>query len=160
MESLMSVTNAEEACFDQVNSIASSNRLNHSHNQKRRLSPSRGRAKYIAEIEETRINPIVSKKGYLNFLEEKSIGWTKKFVTVRRPFVLLYNNDRDPLERGIINLSSAQIVYNEEQIEMLQNQNTLSVTNKHRGFLMQTMTDKEIFEWLYALNPLLAGEIR
>jgi kinesin family member 1 len=25
---------------------------------------------------------------------------------------------------------------------------------------MQTLTGKEIFEWLYALNPLLAGELR
>lgn len=25
---------------------------------------------------------------------------------------------------------------------------------------MQTINDKEIFDWLYALNPLLAGEIR
>ena len=25
---------------------------------------------------------------------------------------------------------------------------------------MQTLAGKEIFEWLYALNPLLAGEIR
>jgi len=34
--------------------------------------------------------------------------------------VFIYNSDKDPLERGIINLSVAQIVYNEEQIEMLQ----------------------------------------
>ncbi|CAF0730672.1 unnamed protein product [Brachionus calyciflorus] len=159
MESLISVSNQDESCFDQDN-IQGLNRLGQTHASNRRLSPSRGRAKYIAEIEEIRINPIVSKKGYLNFLEEKSIGWMKKFVTVRRPFVFLYNNDRDPVERGLINLSNAEIVYNEEQIEMLKNQNTLSVTSKHRGFLMQTLTDKEIFEWLYALNPLLAGEIR
>ena len=34
--------------------------------------------------------------------------------------MFIYNNEKDPLERGIINLSVAQIVYNEEQIEMLQ----------------------------------------
>lgn len=36
--------------------------------------------KFVAEIFEIRLNPIVSKRGYLNFLEEKSIGWTKKYV--------------------------------------------------------------------------------
>ena len=60
----------------------------------------------------------MSKKGYLNFLDDKSAGWIKKFVTVRRPYVFIYNSDRDPLERSLINLSAAQIVYNEEQIEM------------------------------------------
>ena len=34
------------------------------------------------------------------------------------------------------------------------------MTTKNRGFLLQTLSDREIFEWLYALNPLLAGEIR
>ena len=47
-----------------------------------RLSPARGSryGKYIAEIDEVRINPIITKKGFLNFLEEKSIGWIKKYV--------------------------------------------------------------------------------
>ena len=35
----------------------------------------------------------------------------------RRPLLFVYNNDRDPLERGVINLSTAQILYNEEQLE-------------------------------------------
>jgi hypothetical protein len=25
---------------------------------------------------------------------------------------------------------------------------------------MQTLLDKEVYEWLYAINPLLAGQIR
>ena len=79
MESLLSVAAScsDEACFD------SSTNLNmKSSNSNRRLSPARTRAKFIAEIDEVRVNPIVSKKGYLNFLEEKSIGWTKKFVVL------------------------------------------------------------------------------
>jgi len=37
---------------------------------------------------------------------------------------------------------------------------TFSVVTKHRGYLMQTLLDKEVYEWLYAINPLLAGQIR
>jgi hypothetical protein len=36
--------------------------------------------KYLPSIEEVRISPVVSRRGYLNFLEEKGMGWTKKFV--------------------------------------------------------------------------------
>lgn len=43
---------------------------------------------------------------------------------------------------------------------MIKNQNMFSVATKNRGFLLQTLAEKEIFDWLYALNPLLAGEIR
>ena len=40
--------------------------------------------KYIPSIEEVRISPVVSRRGYLNFLEEKGTGWVKKFI-VRAP---------------------------------------------------------------------------
>lgn len=43
---------------------------------------------------------------------------------------------------------------------MFQVRNTFSVLTKHRGFLMQTLDDKDFHDWLYALNPLLAGQIR
>jgi kinesin family protein 1 len=35
-----------------------------------------------------------------------------------------------------------------------------SVVTKHRGYLLQTLFDKEVHDWLYAINPLLAGQIR
>ena len=38
--------------------------------------------------------------------------------------MFVYNNDRDPLERGVVSLSTAQIVYNEDQLE-----------SQHVGFL-------------------------
>lgn len=36
--------------------------------------------KYVPSIDEVRISPVVSRRGYLNFLEEKGTGWVKKFV--------------------------------------------------------------------------------
>jgi hypothetical protein len=36
--------------------------------------------KYLPTIEEVRISPVVSRRGYLNFLKDKGTGWTKKFV--------------------------------------------------------------------------------
>lgn len=38
--------------------------------------------------------------------------------------------------------------------------NTFSVVSKHRGYLLQTLHEKEVHDWLYAINPLLAGQIR
>ncbi|XP_036369357.1 kinesin-like protein unc-104 isoform X6 [Octopus sinensis] len=115
---------------------------------------------FIPDIEEVRVSPIVSRKGYLNFLEEKTNGWTKRWVVVRRPYVYIYNNEKDPVERGLINLATAQIEYSEDQQAMLKTRNTFSVMTKHRGFFLQTLDDKDFHDWLYAINPLLAGRIR
>lgn len=61
----------------------------------------------------------MSKKGYLHFLEPLTNGWVKRYVVVRRPYVYIYNTERDAVERAILNLSSAQVEYSEDQQAML-----------------------------------------
>uniref|UniRef100_A0A8C7HXH4 plus-end-directed kinesin ATPase n=1 Tax=Oncorhynchus kisutch TaxID=8019 RepID=A0A8C7HXH4_ONCKI len=104
--------------------------------------------------------PIVSKKGYLHFLEPHTSGWVKRYVVVRRPYVYLYRNERDSVERSVINLSSAQVEYSEDKQTLLRTPNTFAVCTEHRGILLQASNDKEMHDWLYAFNPLLAGTIR
>uniref|UniRef100_A0A670J5T6 plus-end-directed kinesin ATPase n=1 Tax=Podarcis muralis TaxID=64176 RepID=A0A670J5T6_PODMU len=105
-------------------------------------------------------NSVVSKKGYLNFKEPLSPSWAKHFVVVRRPYVFIYNSDKDPIERGILNLSTAQVEYSEDQEAMVKTPNTFAVCTRHRGVLLQAINDKDMNDWLYAFNPLLAGTIR
>eukprot|EP00076_Gallus_gallus_P043781 XP_025009319.1 kinesin-like protein KIF1A isoform X4 [Gallus gallus] len=115
----------------------------------------------VPDIQEIRVSPIVSKKGYLHFLEPHTNGWVKRFVVVRRPYVYIYNSDKDSVERAILNLSKAQVEYSEDQQAMLkQTPNTFAVCTEHRGILLQASSDKDMHDWLYAFNPLLAGSIR
>ncbi|XP_054251096.1 kinesin-like protein KIF1B isoform X1 [Indicator indicator] len=114
----------------------------------------------VPDIEEIRPGSVVSKKGYLHFKEPLSSSWAKHFVVVRRPYVFIYNSDKDPVERGIINLSTAQVEYSEDQQAMVKTPNTFGVCTKHRGVLLQAINDKDMNDWLYAFNPLLAGTIR
>ncbi|XP_068771821.1 kinesin-like protein KIF1B isoform X3 [Struthio camelus] len=114
----------------------------------------------VPDIEEIRPGSVVSKKGYLHFKEPLSSSWAKHFVVVRRPYVFIYNSDKDPVERGVINLSTAQVEYSEDQQAMVKTPNTFGVCTKHRGVLLQAINDKDMNDWLYAFNPLLAGTIR
>ncbi|XP_036376864.1 kinesin-like protein KIF1A isoform X3 [Megalops cyprinoides] len=115
---------------------------------------------FVPDIQEIRVSPIVSKKGYLHFLEPHTNGWVKRYVVVRRPYVYIYNTEKDSVERAILNLSSAQVEYSEDQQAMLKTPNTFAVCTEHRGILLQASNDKEMHDWLYAFNPLLAGSIR
>uniref|UniRef100_A0A670YBH9 plus-end-directed kinesin ATPase n=1 Tax=Pseudonaja textilis TaxID=8673 RepID=A0A670YBH9_PSETE len=114
----------------------------------------------VPDIEEIRAGSVVSKKGYLHFKEPLSPSWAKHFVVVRRPYVFIYNSDKDPVERAIINLSTAQVEYSEDQQAMVKTPNTFAVCTRHRGVLLQALNDKDMSDWLYAFNPLLAGTIR
>ncbi|KAM9469256.1 kinesin-like protein KIF1A isoform 3-T3 [Clarias gariepinus] len=115
---------------------------------------------FVPNIQEIRVSPIVSKKGYLNFLEPHTSGWVKRYVVVRRPYVYLYRSERDSVERAVINLSSAQVEYSEDQHGLLRTPNAFTVVTEHHGILLQAGNDKEMHDWLYAFNPLLAGTIR
>ncbi|XP_058493686.1 kinesin-like protein KIF1A isoform X13 [Solea solea] len=116
--------------------------------------------RFVPDIQEIRVSPIVSKKGNIHFLEPHTNGWVKRFVVVRRPYVYIYNTERDAVERAILNLSSAQVEYSEDQQAMLKTPYTFAVCTEHRGILLQAANDKEMHDWLYAFNPLLAGTIR
>ncbi|XP_040828433.1 kinesin-like protein KIF1A isoform X11 [Ochotona curzoniae] len=114
----------------------------------------------VPDIQEIRVSPIVSKKGYLHFLEPHTAGWARRFVVVRRPYAYMYNSDKDAVERFVLNLSTAQVEYSEDQQAMLKTPNTFAVCTEHRGILLQANSDKDMHDWLYAFNPLLAGTIR
>ncbi|KAK2108107.1 Kinesin-like protein kif1a [Saguinus oedipus] len=135
----------------------------------------------VPDIQEIRVSPIVSKKGYLHFLEPHTSGWARRFVVVRRPYAYMYNSDKDTVERFVLNLATAQVEYSEDQQAMLkegsvltmatgpapphqrpslQTPNTFAVCTEHRGILLQAASDKDMHDWLYAFNPLLAGTIR
>ncbi|CAG2102727.1 unnamed protein product [Medioppia subpectinata] len=115
---------------------------------------------FAPEIEEIRVSPIISKKGYLNCLEDRTGCWVKRWVVVKRPYLFIYDDQKDALEKNVINLSNALIECSEDQKQMLKVVNVFSIVTKYSGFLMQTNSDKEVHEWLYAINPLLAGQIK
>ncbi|CEF59380.1 Kinesin-like protein KIF1B [Strongyloides ratti] len=116
----------------------------------------------VPDVVEERVGIVVSKKGYMNFLEEKTHGWIKRWVVVRRPYILLYRDEKDLVIRGIINLANAQIEYSEDHEAMIKIPHTFTVRTDHRSFLMQTLSNDEfqIYDWLYAFNPLLAGQLK
>ncbi len=79
-------------------------------------------------------------------------------MVVRRPYVFLFRDERDPCERGLINLAQAHTEYSQDQQQLAKN--TFSIVTKSKGYLIQTQADRELHDWLYAINPLLAGKIR
>lgn len=51
----------------------------------------------------------------------------KSFVfdqAVRRPYVFIFREEKDPVERALINLATAQVEYSEDQQEMVKVPNT------------------------------------
>lgn len=75
-------------------------------------------ASFAAEIEEVRVSPVVSRRGLLSILEKGALGWVRRWVVVRRPYVLFYKDEKDSIERGLINLGTAIVEYSEDQEDL------------------------------------------
>lgn len=49
---------------------------------------------------------------------------TNLLQVVRRPYVFIYRDERDPIERAVINLANAHVEYSEDQEQMVRMPNT------------------------------------
>ena len=109
---------------------------------------------FVPDMEEIRVSPMVSRKGFLYIFENIEDKWVKKWLVVKRPYMFIFNDDTDPVERGLINLSNAEIDYS------IDREKIFTLITKSRNYQLQTTSEKEVHEWLYAINPLIAGEMR
>lgn len=138
----------------------------------------------IPELEESRLSKVVSKQGLLYHLEliaDKSTfarKYVRRFVVVKRPYLFLYTNDNKTDELGVINLTNTELIVNEITkdpdaksipkvvgIETNEIEDSLQIS---KTFILKSMISCNIFqcfnndvcEWLYAINPLFAGQIK
>lgn len=120
---------------------------------------------FVPEIEEVRMSSVISKKGYVSclmaseFVSADSTKWSKQWIVVRRPYLLVYRDEKDPVERSVINLANARVECSEQQRQMLCVENAFSVVTKHAGYLFKTNSVREMYDWLYSINPLYAGQL-
>ena len=113
----------------------------------------------------------MSRRGYLLVLEQGSSHWTRRFVVVRRPYLLFYRSARDPIERSIINLATAVVEYSaDKQVtseiawqstinlqDIFRTPYIFAVSTQARALLLAAGSEAEASGWLYAFNPLLAS---
>eukprot|EP00051_Salpingoeca_urceolata_P021973 m.351823 g.351823 ORF g.351823 m.351823 type:complete len:661 (-) comp19898_c10_seq1:91-2073(-) len=110
-------------------------------------------------ITEQPLADTVQLQGALNFLDNRDSGWKRRWVVIRRPYVLVYDNERDSVVRQVVNLGTAKVQYSEDQGVMMGIPNVFTLCTQHRGFLLQAAKATLLHQWLYALDPLLAGSI-
>lgn len=132
-----------------------------------------------ARCDEVRISPVVNRRGLLLVADESNPNWVPRWIMVRRPFLYIYENEKDTLERRIINLKVAHLEYSAEEGEIFSPKETSPERSKvveptkhpmifalqyaDRKIFMKTgpsASRNEIHEWLYAIDPLMAGEIK
>lgn len=140
----------------------------------------------IPELEESRLSKVVSKQGMLYHLEliaDKTTSaftrkYVRRFIVVKRPYLFLYSSEKESEKLGVINLTNTELIVSEinkdqestsvpkvidtesnEIDDSLQIAKTFILKSMISCNIFQCVND-EVCEWLYAINPLFAGQIR
>ena len=90
----------------------------------------------------------VTQRGYIQLSEYEGL-WRKFYAVLEHPYLFLYYNDEDPIERDFINLATAKLQFN-------QGFSVFSLCTKYRGFLCKT---QDFDGWMNALDPLTLGAL-
>lgn len=59
---------------------------------------------------------IATYKGYINVQQSRDQGWYRKWIAIRRPYIVITDHERDPVIRTIIHLNDIKVQYSEDQV--------------------------------------------
>eukprot|EP00045_Choanoeca_perplexa_P018382 m.289980 g.289980 ORF g.289980 m.289980 type:complete len:1632 (+) comp17802_c1_seq4:222-5117(+) len=120
--------------------------------------------KYFPEVKEVMLNPGVTKKGAVEMQipgtdPNNSNSWSKRYMQLRRPYVIVTQGERDQVIREIMHVGQLKIQYSHEQAAMLGNPNVFAVCTRDYARNMRCKNRFEVEKWLEALDPLQASSI-
>ncbi|KAL9558107.1 hypothetical protein MBANPS3_001056 [Mucor bainieri] len=113
----------EEIVFSQdppkITSLTSSSSTN-SISSVKSLSKKYSKIKLTADIQQLHPSDTITKKGFLLHPENVDDVWLKHWFVLRRPFIIIYQDQTEIEEIGVFNLSSARVDYKSDLEDMLQ----------------------------------------
>ena len=115
-------------------------------------TPQRRCVPLVHDISHKKSNTAV-KRGFIQLSEYEGL-WRKFYAVLKRPYIYLYYNDKDPIERDFINLATAKLQFNQDQLGAQTGATVFSLCTKYRGFICKT---QDFDGWIYALDPLTSG---
>ncbi|KAI8877974.1 kinesin-domain-containing protein [Backusella circina FSU 941] len=76
--------------------------------------------KLIADIQQLLPSDTITKKGFMLHPKNVDDTWQKHWFVLRRPFIIIYEDQSETDEIGVLNLTSVKVDYTEDLEDMLQ----------------------------------------
>ncbi|KAF9185006.1 kinesin-like protein Klp8 [Haplosporangium sp. Z 767] len=94
----------------------------------------------------------ISKKGYLNYPENRDETWVKRWFVIRRPYMYIYTNSSETDELGVFNLTHVRVDYMKDLEDHLNRKNVFAIYTTSNSYLMQAPSRDEMCSWLNHLD--------
>ncbi|KAJ1971845.1 hypothetical protein H4R35_005019, partial [Dimargaris xerosporica] len=97
-----------------------------------------------------RVKP--SKQGHLNIPLNSEDSWTSRWFVLQRPYLYVYDSDRETHLLNVINLLSARVDYNQHLETLLQRPYVFALYARNNAYLLQAATQDEMDSWMRTLD--------
>ncbi|CAO3597621.1 unnamed protein product [Absidia cylindrospora] len=98
-------------------------------------------------------NDDVAKKGYL-WHPQPTEGdtWVKHWCTLRRPFIMVYQDQTEVNELAVINLASVRVEHRKDLESLLQKPNAFAIYTTNNAYLFQAKDSSNMIDWITKID--------
>ncbi|CAG8781404.1 9689_t:CDS:2, partial [Acaulospora morrowiae] len=104
--------------------------------------------KLVAQVRMMAKTDTITKKGYLYTPENTDDYWVKRWFVLRRPYLFIYESQKETEEQGVINLASVRVDYKKDLEDMLQRQHVFAIYTNNNAYILQAISRQEMQDWI------------
>ncbi|CAG8518363.1 22733_t:CDS:10 [Dentiscutata erythropus] len=117
------------------------------------LSRGKKPTKLVAQVRMVAKTDTITKKGYLFTPEDANDDhWVKKWYVLRRPYLFIYESQKETEEQGVINLASVRVDYKRDLEDMLQRQHVFAIYTNNNAYILQASSKQDMVDWISKID--------
>ncbi|KAI8098727.1 uncharacterized protein BX664DRAFT_254485 [Halteromyces radiatus] len=91
----------------------------------------------------------VTKKGYLFHPQHaENETWIKHWFTLRRPFIMVYQDQTEIEEIAVIDLTRVRVEHRKDLEDLIQKPNAFAIYTTNNAYLFQAKTTDDMIDWI------------
>ncbi|KAL0082537.1 hypothetical protein J3Q64DRAFT_1864411, partial [Phycomyces blakesleeanus] len=94
----------------------------------------------------------VTKKGFLLHPENANEVWVKHWFVLKRPYIIIYTDQSETDERGILSLTSFRVDYTKDLEDILQRTNVFAIYTNHNCYLLEAPDRTTMVDWISKID--------
>ena len=97
---------------------------------------------------------MVALQGWLNVYITAGDYWERRWLVMKRPYILIYSDEKETKLCGVINLTLARVCRKFELETILEQPNVFAIYTRHNSFIIQAPVGDEVMNsWIKLIDP-------
>ncbi|CAG8552603.1 7639_t:CDS:10 [Ambispora leptoticha] len=108
--------------------------------------------KLVAQVRMVGKTDTITKKGYLYSPENAYADWVKRWYVLRRPYLFIYESQKETEEQGVVNLTSVRVDYKKDVELILERKFVFSIFTNNNSYVLQASSKQDMIDWISKID--------